>query len=302
METFPTFFPRSSPQDTTPRLPILPTTKTLILKGAWNMIRCHNDFEILTSALPSLREFHCTYHKPKTMAYATIDDALKVGFPSTITHINLCLEGLYTKNASSLKKWRKLYPHHHICRTLGAVAPQLESLTYIGRVCGCLFSAAISAADETSQSCTRLKSIDIVVNNVCRDPNLHNDGTGIYSWPFIQAFEKLVLQAVRSLQTYVGVKTMRIRFIDLDVSAQLLNPMFYLEEKHAWGVYSDEILRTLMEVRPNVHFGKVLGDAGYDLPLGIENEVSQQSQQHTGKHRCVSMDYYKMVAHAGGLI
>lgn len=95
---------------------------------------------------------------------------------------------------------------------------------------------------------------------------------------------------------------MRIRFIDLDVSAQLLNPMFYLEEKHAWGVYSDEILRTLMEVRPNVHFGKVLGDAGYDLPLGIENEVSQQSQQHTGKHRCVSMDYYKMVAHAGGLI
>lgn len=301
MESFPTNYPKPLSPGTSPRLPVLPTTKTLILKGGWNMIRCHDDFKIITSALPSLREFHCTYHKPKTMAYATIDEALRVGFPPNISHINLCLEGLYTKNASSLKKWRKLYPQRHICRALGAVAPQLESLTYTGRVCGCLFSTAISAAEGTRQSCARLKSIDIVVNNVCRDPNSHNDGTGIHNWPFIQAFEKLVLQAVRSLQTYVGVKTMRIRFIDLDSPAPLLNPMFHLEDDHAWGMYSDEILRTLMDVRPHVHFGKVPGDSRrhtewHDL------ELSQQSQQHTGKHRCVSMDYYKMVAHAGGLI
>jgi hypothetical protein len=296
------FFPRRSRPDTTPTLPILLTTKTLILKGAWNLIRCHHDFKILTSALPSLREFHCTYHKPKTMAYATIDEALRLEFPSTITHINLCLEGLYTKNASSLKKWRKLYPYRHICRTLGAVAPQLESLTYTGRVCGCLFSSAVSAAEETRQSCTRLISVDIVVNNVCRDPNSHNDGTGIHNWLFIQAFEKLVLQAVRSLQTYTGVKTMRIRFIDLDSPAPLLNPMFHLEGNHAWGMYSDEILETLMDVRPHVHFGRLPGDIGYHSSSETVNEVSQQSLQHTGKHRCVSMDYYKMLAHAGGLI
>jgi len=168
-------------------------------------------------------------------------------------------------------------------------------------VCGCLFSSAVSAADETRQSCTRLKSVDIVVNNVCRDPNSHNDATGIHSWPFIQAFEKIVLQAVRFLQTYIGIKTMRIRFIDLDSPAPLLNPMFHLEENHAWGMYSDEILRTLMDVRPNVHFGKSLGEAGYRSSPSMVNELSQQSQ-HTGKYRCVSMDYYKMLAHAGGLI
>lgn len=100
----------------------------------------------------------------------------------------------------------------------------------------------------------------------------------------------------------MGIKTMRIRFIDLDSPAPLLNPMFHLEENHAWGMYSDEILRTLMDVRPNVHFGKTLGAAGYCISPSMEYEVSQQSQQHTGKHRCVSMDYYKMLAHAGGLI
>lgn len=302
IETSPTLFSNTSSLDTPFRLPVLPTTKTLILKGAWNMIRCHEDFKLLTPALPSLRELHCTYHKPKTMAYAAMDESLRVDFPPTITHINLCLEGLYTKTASSLKKWRKLYPYRHICRTLGAVAPQLESLTYTGRVCGCLFSAAVSAANETRQTCSRLKSIDIVVNNVCRDPNTHNDGTGIHNWPFIQAFEKLVLQGIRSLHTYTGVRIMRIRFIDLDSLAPLLNPMFHLEENHAWGIYSDEILRALLDVRPNVHYGKLLGEVGYDSPLTVEDETSQTSQQHTGKYRCVSMDYYKMLANAGVLI
>lgn len=94
---------------------------------------------------------------------------------------------------------------------------------------------------------------------------------------------------------------MRIRFIDLDSPAPLLNPMFHLEENHAWGMYSDEILRTLMDVRPNVHFGKSPGEAGHHSSPSMVNELSQQSQ-HTGKYRCVSMDYYKMLAHAGGLI
>lgn len=290
------YFPLPSRSGTNPRLPILPNTKTLILKGAWNTIRAHSDFAALASALPSLREFHCTYHKPKTMAYATMCEALRIDFPPTITHINLCLEGLYTKNASSLKKWRKLYPARHICRSLGAVAPQLESLTYTGRVCGALFTTAVDAAEATRGSCTRLKTIDIVVNNVCRDPSCYNDGTGIHNWPFIQAFEALVLQAVRSLDTYTGVKSMRIRFIDLDSPAPLLNPMFHLEDDRAWGIYSDKILRTLMDVRPNVQFSIPSDDA-----VGVGDRVPPSSH-HTGTHRVMSVDYYKAVAHTGVLM
>ena len=275
------------------QLPTLSNTKTLILKGAWNMVRSSEDFSNLATALPSIREFHCTYHKPKTGAYRAICNSLAYDFPPTITSLNLCLEGLYTKNASSLKKWRKLYPIHHICRNLGAVAPQLESLTYTGRVCGALFSSAIKAAEQTRGSCTRLRSIDVVVNNVCRDPTTNNDGTGIYNFAFIQGFEALVVQGVRMLQTYTSVNNMRIRFIDLDSPAPLLNPTFHLEGNRAWGLWSENILSLLREARPGVRFlgwpGKLM-DGGDEF---IETDA-------TGLRRSVRVEYYKAIAQAGG--
>lgn len=286
------FAPHFMQQIIEPQLPQLSNSKTLILKGAWNMIRSSADFSTFATALPSLREFHCTYHKPKTGAYRAICDSLACGFPPTVTSLNLCLEGLYTKNASSLKKWRKLYPTHHICRNLGAVAPQLESLTYTGRVCGAIFSSAIKAAEQTRGSCTRLKSIDIVVNNVCRDPTTNNDGTGMYNLAFIQGFEALVVQGVRALQTYTSVKNMRIRFIDLDSPAPQLNPMFHLEGNRAWGLWSEEILSLLKEARPEVRF---LGWPGKLIDGG--EEVMERDS--TGLRRSVGVEYYKAVAQVG---
>lgn len=275
-----------------PRLPRLSNTKTLILKGAWNMVRSSFDFSTLATALPSLREFHCAYHKPKTGAYKAICDSLANDFPPTVTSLNLSLEGLYTKNMSSLKKWRKLYPTHHICRNLGAIAPQLESLTYTGRVCGAIFSSAIVAAEQTRSSCTRLKSIDIVVNNVCRDPTSNNDGTGMYNFDFIQAFEALVVQGVRALQTYTSVKNMRIRFIDLDSPAPQLNPMFHLEGNRAWGLWSEEILSLLREARPEVRF---LGSTGKSIDGG--EEILERDA--TGLRRSMGVERYKAMAQAG---
>lgn len=275
-----------------PQLPRLSNTKTLILKGAWNMVRSSVDFSTFATALPSLREFHCTYHKPKTGAYIAICDTLANDFPPTVTSLNLSLEGLYTKNVSSLKKWRKLYPTHHICRNLGAIAPQLESLTYTGRVCGAIFSSAIKAAEQTRSSCTRLKSIDIVVNNVCRDPTINNDGTGIYNFDFIQAFEALVVQGVRALQTYTSVKNMRIRFIDLDSPAPQLNPMFHLEGNRAWGLWSEEILSLLREARPEVRF---LGSTGKSIDGG--EEILERDA--TGLRRSMGVERYKAMAQAG---
>ena len=286
------FAPHFMQQIIEPQLPQLSNTKTLILKGAWNMIRSSADFSTFATALPSFREFHCTYHKPKTGAYRAICDSLACDFPPTVTSLNLCLEGLYTKNASSLKKWRKLYPTHHICRNLGAVAPQLESLTYTGRVCGAIFSSAIKAAEQTRGSCTRLKSIDIVVNNVCRDPTTNNDGTGMYNLAFIQGFETLVVQGVRALQTYTSVKNMRIRFIDLDSPAPQLNPMFHLEGNRAWGLWSEEILSLLKEARPEVKF---LGWPGKLIDGG--EEVMEKDS--TGLRRSVGVEYYKAVAQVG---
>ena len=282
------------------QLPLLPNTKTLILKGAWNTIRSSTDFSTLAAALPNIREFHCTYHKPKTGAYIAISNALQHSFCPSITHLNLCLEGLYTKNASSLKKWRKLYPQHHICRNIGLVAPQLESLTYTGRVCGTLFTSAIKAAEGSRDRCPRLKSIDIVVNNVCRDPSTHNDGTGIHNWPFIQAFESLVVQALRSLQSYTEVQTMRIRFIDLDSPAPLLNPTFHLDDQRAWGLWSEQILEALRVVRPKTQF---LGLAPPPTSFDLDTENAVVEEKRNGNMiRSVNIEYYKAMAQAGGLV
>ena len=286
--------PQLSQKTLVPQLPRLKEPKILILKGAWNTIRSSNDFSTLTNAMPSIREFHCTYHKPKTDAYRAICDSLANDFPATVTSLNLCLEGLYTKNASSLKKWRKLYPAHHICRNIGAIAPQLESLTYSGRVCGAIFSSAIKAAEQTRCSCTRLKSIDIVVNNVCRDLKTNNDGTGMYNFEFIQSFEGLVMQGIRLLQTYTSVKSMRIRFIDLDSPAPQLNPTFHLEGNRAWGIWSEDILSLLREARPDVRFlgwpGKLIHGGE-----GLERDA-------TGLKRSVGIEYYKAISQAGSFV
>ena len=279
-------------QNLEPHLPRLLNARTLILKGAWNMVRSSADFSILSKAMPTIREFHCTYHKPKTGAYVAICDSLAYSFPPTITSLNLCLEGLYTKNTSSLKKWRKLYPSHHICRNLGAVAPQLESLTYSGRVCGAIFSSAMKAAEQARGGCLRLKSIDIVVNNLCRDPAINNDGAGMYNFAFVQGFEALVVQGMRLLQMYTSIKNLRIRFIALDSPAPQLNPTFHLEGNRAWGLWSEEILSLLRDARSDVKF---LGWPGKSIHGGEE----ELERDVTGLKRSIGIEYYKAIAQGG---
>jgi len=277
--------PMATKSETLPfSLPKLLTTKTLILKGAWNIIRQPSDFTALTAALPNLREFHATYHTPKTDAYTTMCTALRpCTFPRQITHLNLCLEGLYTKNTSSLDKWKKVYPAHHVCRDLGSRTPQLESLTYTGRVCGAMFSTAIRSAEQSRGSCTRLKSIDLVVSNVCRDANAYSDLAGI-NLPFLQAFELLIVQAVRALSFYTSVNHMRIRFIDLDSPAPLLNPSFHLEGNRAWGFWSEEILSLLRDARPKVRFEG----------MQISGDVGEEDSWHG--RRSSSVEYYRAMA------
>lgn len=94
---------------------------------------------------------------------------------------------------------------------------------------------------------------------------------------------------------------MRIRFIDLDSPAPLLNPMFHLEGDRAWGIYSDDIMKHLLEARPNVQMGNLPGEHGYDGPLGLQGQAIQQCHL-AGKHRVVSMAYYKAMAHSGGFM
>ena len=241
------------------RFPEHQKINTMILKGSWNIIRCTADFQNLAAALPSIREWHCVYAKPKTDAYKAMCGALR-SFPPTITRLNICLEGLNGKQPSPLSKWRKLFPHYHICRDLGRIFPQLESLSYTGHVCCCLFKSANTGVAKI-RSPPGLKSLDLFVRNVCRDSNDIDNGPSIHNWPFIQAFESLIVEATASLAVYPLLSYVRIRFLDLDSPRPLLNPYWHYEKNHANGVESSQIAAALKKARPTATFSTLDDDA-----------------------------------------
>lgn len=299
----PHFQESESLQSTTCKLAVLPNIRTLILKGAWNIIRDESHFRNLALALPNMREWHCTYAKPKTNAYKAICTVLQT-FPPTLTHVNICLEGFYGKESTSPYKWRNLYSSHHICQYLGRIAPQLEALTFTGRICGSFFTSACHAATQTGRNTCRLKSLDLIVKNCCRPANVRNDGTGISNWSFIQAFEALVVAGVKALSTLSLLSTMRIRFIDLDTPCPLLNPYFQLRGNECTGIWSEEILALLEKGRPGVGF-EVLCTALGGLGIDKEGPVHDRGMGRAwaaGRGRSVKVESYRGLAEVGTLL
>ncbi|KAL8998245.1 MAG: hypothetical protein Q9169_002649 [Polycauliona sp. 2 TL-2023] len=234
-------------------LTVNPNIGSLVLKGAWNIIRDPSDFYILKRALPNLREYQCTYAKPKIQAYAAMCCIMKY-FPSSINHLNICLEGLTSKPHSTPEKWRNLYAEYHICNDIGRQLPNLETFSYTGRICCSLFKNAIEVASK-SRDPSPLKSVDLIVRNCCRPGGFsYNDATGIYQLDFITAFKDLVIDAVRSLSTFTSLQYLRIRFLDLDSPNPLLNPYFHLQGNKVTGIWNDEILRLLRAARPEAEY------------------------------------------------
>jgi hypothetical protein len=277
---------RSAPK---PQLAVLSNVSTLVLKGAWNIIRTDTDFHILAQALPSLREWHCAYSKPKTDGYIAACGILQ-HFPCNIVRLNLCLEGLYAKEDVSASKWRKIYPAHHICLDLGRLGPQLERFTYTGRMCAKMFQSATQAANPQSRDRPPLKSVDLVVKNSCRDnPRNWTDGAGVHNLEFIQHFEQLVTEACRALKTYVNLAYLRIRFIDLDSPNPLLNPHFHLDPNGTCvGFWSEEILRLLGKARPHVVFEGTEEETGFEDVMDDEKVRKKPRSIHVKRYLAIA--------------
>ncbi|KAI9739826.1 MAG: hypothetical protein M1834_006547 [Cirrosporium novae-zelandiae] len=261
-------------------LPTLPNIRTFIMKGAWNIIRDDVDFLRLSAALPNLIEWHCTYAQPKSKAYKSMYDILDPkSLPNHLTHLNICLEGFYSKGAAKPNMWSKVYPKYHICRVLGDVTSSLEALTYTGRVCGCFFTHAIAAA-RRNRNGSRLRSLDLVVKNCCRKNCILDEGTGITNWSFIQAFEALVVECVSSLAVLSELKDIRIRYIDLDAPCPLLNPYFQLKNNQCSGLWNADILALLPMVRPQAQYVE-LSDGLEFLQRDAEGRLSDTVFPHT---------------------
>ncbi|GAB1211330.1 hypothetical protein ATERTT37_000443 [Aspergillus terreus] len=62
------------------------------------------------------------------------------------------------------------------------------------------------------------------------------------------------VRAVYSLRLHAALNFMRIRFIDLDSACPLLNPYFQLHNNQCTGLWSEDILETLHETRPQAQF------------------------------------------------
>ncbi|KAF9895208.1 hypothetical protein FE257_000110 [Aspergillus nanangensis] len=246
------------------RLPVLPDIQTFVMRGAWNIMRDYTHWRTLSNALPNVREWHCAYAKPKIEGYDTVAEILRQ-LPSSLVHVNLSLEGFYSKDSSQASWFNDGTPTpHHLCRLLGEVAPRLESLTFTGKVCACLFSATRAFMNRNAIIKSRLKSLDIAVKTCCREkhpvpsssglPPFLDDFSGITNLTFIRSFEKLVLGAVDALTIHSVLSYMRIRFIDLDSACPLLNPYFQLQNDECIGLWSEHILETLNEARPQAQF------------------------------------------------
>lgn len=193
------------------KLPVIDTIRTLVCKGQWNLIRKEEDFQNIVTALPNLNEWHASYAKPKSKSYlsmATIFPKL----PQNLTHLNVCLEADYRREAVTPLFFKKVTGSTHYCIEMAKSIPTLEHLSYTGRICKSLFDYGANISDPRQ---SRLKSIDIIAKNVCRPAVVWNDGSGITDAGFISAFEALVVSSVKSLERLAALVFLRIRFLDL---------------------------------------------------------------------------------------
>ncbi|KAL8647637.1 MAG: hypothetical protein Q9226_006352 [Calogaya cf. arnoldii] len=281
-------------------LTVNPNIGSLVLKGAWNIIREPSDFYILKTALPNLREYHCTYAKPKIQAYAAMCCIMKY-FPSSINHLNICLEGLTSKPSSTPEKWRNLYAEYHICNDLGRQLPNLETFSYTGRICCSLFRNAIEVARK-SRDTSNLQSVDLIVRNCCRPGSSgYNDATGIYQIDFINAFKKLVIDAVRALSVFTSLQYLRIRFLDLDSPNPLLNPYFHLQGNKVTGIWNDDILSLLRAARPNAEYeGLDFADCSGKRANGFVDHIlgGLVPLPRGGRPKSMNVDAYAALAEA----
>lgn len=283
------------------RLPVNPQIGSLVVKGAWNIIREPNDFFSLQTALPNLREYQCTYSKPKTQAYLAMCSVLRF-LPPSIKSLNICLEGLTSKPTSSPDKWRLLHASNHICADIGRVLPSLESFSYTGRVCWSIFNDACVYARQMRDT-SRLKSIDLIVRNCCRPgvyPGSSNDATCIYQIDFINAFKYLVIAAVRFLAIFKSTNYLRIRFLDLDSPEPLLNPYFQLQGNSVTGIWNDEIIALLKAARPNAEYDCLnVAECGERHGDGLTNNLlgGLVPLPRGGRPKSMNVDAYARLAH-----
>ena len=249
-------------------LAVLPNISTFAIKGAWNIMREYSHWSTIEEALPNLQEWHCAYAKPKPEAYSMICNILSKT-PPKLRHVSISLDGFYGKDNISMPVSAS---DNHLCEHLGRILPQLETVSYTGKICSCFWVAAFDALRKTQEE-PKFKALELVVKGCCRPrlplshisdeqkalpqglaEDLMLDGASITNMRFIRAFERLTTASIRALEHFALLRYIRIRYIDLDSPCALLNPYFQLLNGKCYGLWNEEILELLPKVRPGTEY------------------------------------------------
>lgn len=290
-------FNHGEPHDSLERLP---QVKTLAIKGAWNVARDYNRWQIIEHALPNLQAWHCSFPDSRFENYALFWKFC-MHAPSTVRLLDINMSSLRTKESTAV--YNDTNPsNQHVCPHLGRMAPQLESLSYSGRICSNFFNMAAVAARESKSNC-KLKSVDLVVGNCCRTATgavtdegsynpIYDRAPGQFNLGFIHCFERLVVSCVRSLK-FLPLEDVRIRFIDFESACPQLNPYFRISKNHCYGLWNEEILNLLPEVRPRLQY--------VHLEEGIANPVRKEDGPTRGlfplrRPKAIKSSTYRVIA------
>ncbi|UNI23195.1 hypothetical protein JDV02_009029 [Purpureocillium takamizusanense] len=256
------FDKRDLPQGPANTLHPIHSVRTLITRGQWNLMRDNDDFARVLRALPNLEEWQGSYSKPKSKSYITVSDYIPF-LPFSVKRLGLCMENDYRREAITPSFYSKVAMRTHICVSLGQILPRLEHFSYTGRLCHKSFDLALRLSDPLR---SKLRSIDVTIKNCCRDPDAatryNGTGSGIHEMSFIEAFERLVISAIRLLAKHPQLQYLRIRFVDLDSLLPPLNPYFLLAEGKCTGVWSDAIVTEMAKVRPRATFAELCDNFG----------------------------------------
>lgn len=268
----------------------LPNIRTFAMRGAWNVMRRLKDWAVIQRALPNVEEWHCSYAKPRIEAEVTINDILR-NPPPRWRSVNICLDGMYSKDNSTLGSTALSGSESmHLCERLGEMIPQLENLSYTGKVCECMWKSTLASMQKSRSEC-RLQSLELVVKSCCRQRvttvdtvtgeeraeelgGVMADGAGISNLVFIRAFERLVLHTVDALRWAHSLRYVRIRYIDLDSECTHLNPYWILDGNSVAGIWSEDIVELLAECRSSAGYIE-LGD-GIDMGGKATDESSDE--------------------------
>ncbi|PNY29854.1 Uncharacterized protein TCAP_00243 [Tolypocladium capitatum] len=286
---------RDAQPDAALRLRPVESVRTLVTRGQWNLMRSTHDFANILQALPNLEEWQGSYSKPKSKSYITLSDYLPY-LPTHVTKLSLCMESDYRREAITPSFYSKVAMKTHICASVGQVLPHLEHFSYTGRVCHRCFDLATRLSNPLN---SRLKSVDLTVKNCCRDPdresNYPGSGSGIHEMGFIEAFEELVVAAIRCLEKHKGLQYLRIRFVDLDSLLPPLNPYFLLKQRKCSGVWSDSIVTEMARVRPEVSFAE-MSDSFGNIVYSKEGRMVISPENPRGRVLSLRLSNYKALA------